>query len=246
MTLAPATLDVADGYWAAFLGVAREDLRPAAPLAVPHGEGLADYRGMYAQSFGAAPVVSLPAGLLERFGAPAAEQAGRGLVDDERWRAVFGARMDVVVGPAAIAYADSGTLADPDVEVVARRLGEADRAALDGLRHAVPALAWDHGGSQLGEETPVVGVFVEGVLAAAAGYEVWGGRIAHLAIATHPAHRGRGLGAAAVAIAARMALGAGLVAQYRALQSNTHSLSIARRLGFVPYATSLAVRLRDA
>lgn len=38
---------------------------------------------------------------------------------------------------------------------------------------------------------------------------------------------------------------AGLVAQHRALRSNTHSLRIARRLGFVPCAASLAVRLRD-
>ena len=43
----------------------------------------------------------------------------------------------------------------------------------------------------------------------------------------------------------RMVLDPGLMAQYRTLESNTHSMQIARRLGFEPYATSLAVRLRD-
>lgn len=35
----------------------------------------------------------------------------------------------------------------------------------------------------------------------------------------------------------------GLIAQYRTLASNAPSIGIARRLGFVGYAASLAVRL---
>jgi hypothetical protein len=46
--------------------------------------------------------------------------------------------------------------------------------------------------------------------------------------------------------AARTALKAALVPQYRALASNAPSLRIADRLGFVPYAASFAVRLREA
>lgn len=244
--LAAATLDAADGYWAAFLGVPRGQLRPAAPLVVPHAVGLAGYRGMYAQSFGgAAPVVSLPAELLARFGDDAAGAAAGGLVDDGRWRRVFGGRMDAVVGPAAIAYADAGTLRPSATNADLRPLADADRSALDALRRAVTDEEWAHGGSTM-QDGPVVGAFVDGALAAVAGYEVWGGRIAHLGIVSHPAHRGRGLGTAAVAGAARTALDAGLAAQYRTLASNTPSLRIARRLGFLPYATSLAVRLSDA
>lgn len=243
--LAPATIDTADGYWAAFLGVGREALRPAAPVAIPHAAELADYRGMYIQSFGAAPLVSLPADLLDSFGPAATEAALEGLEEDEdRWRAVFGERVDRLVGPAGIAYADAGTFRGLSIGAEMRPLMEADRPALDALRGAVPAEAWGHGGGGY-DGMPVFGAFVDGVLAARAGYEVWGGRIAHLGVVTHPAHRGRGLGAAVFASATRAALEAGLVAQHRALQSNTHSMHIARRLGFVPYATSLAVRLRD-
>lgn len=241
--LAPATLDAADGYWAAFLGVEREDLRPVSPVVVPHAAELADYRGMYAQSFGAAPVVSLPMALLTRSWAAAAEAAVGGLVDDDRWRGVFGDALDVVVGPAAISYADAATLRPASADAEVRPLGEADRPALDALRAAVTEVEWAHGGGDYGQ-APAFGVFVDGALAARAGYEVWDGRIAHLGVVTHPAHRGRGLGAAVFAHAARAALEAGLVAQHRALVSNPQSMSIARRLGFVPYATSLAARLR--
>lgn len=243
--LAPATLDIVDGYWAGFLGVPRSRLRPPRPLAVPHAAELSDYRGIYVQAFGAAPLVSLPAELLVPCGQAAAEAASQGLGEDaDRWHAVFGERVDRLVGPAAISYADAGTFRDPPSDAEMRPLTEADRPALDELRRAMPSVEWDHGSGDL-DGLPVFGAFADGVLAARAGYEVWDGRIAHLGVVTHPAHRGRGLGAAVFAFAARAALDAGLVAQHRALQSNTQSMRIARRLGFVPCATSLAVRLHD-
>ncbi len=179
------------------------------------------------------------------FGQAAAEAASQGLVEDaDRWRAVFGARVDRLVGPAVISYADAGTFRGVSVAAEMRPLTEADRPALDALRDSMPPDEWDHGSGDLAGK-PVFGAWVDGVLAARAGYEVWAGRIAHLGVVTHPAHRGWGLGAAVFASATRAALEAGLVAQHRALQSNTQSMRIAGRLGFVPCATSLAVRLRD-
>jgi GNAT superfamily N-acetyltransferase len=239
------TLEAVDAYWAAFLGVVRAELRPAEPRVVAHAE-LGDYRGMFAQSFGGAPVVSLPVELLEPFAAAVAGAAADGWAEDEdRWRAVFGERIQAIIGPAAVWCADAGTLrhAPAGAGVRTRVLGDADRPALDAFRSALSGQEWEHGGSEL-DSGPVIGAFAGGELAVVAGHEVWGERIAHLAIVTHPAHRGRGLGAAAVALAARTALDGGLIPQYRTLRSNTPSMSIARRLGFVPYATSLAVRLR--
>lgn len=246
--LAPATLEEVDGYWARFLGVSRDALRPPVPRAVPHtpadgDAGLGGYAGMYAQSFGGAPLVSLPGTLLERFGAAAAEAARGGLVDDERWGGVFGESVDCVVGPARIAYADARTFRPPVAGARVRPLEESDRPAVEALRRAVTPTEWEHGGSEPGE-TPLIGAFDGGALAAVAGYEVWGGRIAHLAIVTHPAHRRRRLGTAAVALAARTALDGGLIPQWRALAENTGSVALSRTLGFVPYAASLAVRLR--
>jgi GNAT superfamily N-acetyltransferase len=243
--LSRLTLDLLDDYWAGFLGITRERLRPARPLAVAHA-GLGDYAGMYAQSFGgAAPVVSLPPAMIARYGQAAADAAAGGLADDERWRGVFEDALEAVVGPAEIRYADAGTLRPARGDAGARLLGEADRPALERLRRACGATEWEHGGSELGPH-PVAGAFADAELAAVAGYEVWSGRIAHIAVLTHPAHRGRGLGAVVVRHVARAAVDAGLVAQYRTLASNTPSLGIADALGFVGYAVSLAVRLRLA
>ena len=85
-------------------------------------------------------------------------------------------------------------------------------------------------------------MFANGELIALAGYETWGGTIAHISIVTHPSHRNQGAGRTAVAGVTQHALRAGLLPQYRTLQSNQPSIRIAEALGFSAYATSMAVR----
>jgi predicted GNAT family acetyltransferase len=87
------------------------------------------------------------------------------------------------------------------------------------------------------------GRFVRDVLAALAGYEIWGERIAHIAVITHPAQRGRGYGAEAVSLLAEGIVARGMIAQYRTLNANTPSLRLGASLGFAPYAETLAIRL---
>jgi GNAT superfamily N-acetyltransferase len=240
--LSPEARAAADAYWARVFGCAPERLRPSGPLVVPHSPELADYSGFYLLTFGAAPVVSLPPPLLESHGARAAAAARDGLGDEARWRAVFGGMVEAVIGPAAIRYADRETLRplppDPDT----RLLTPHDAEVFAALRRAFTDSEWEDGGSELGEH-PVAGAFADRVLASIAGYEVWGEAIAHVSVVTHPAFRRRGLGAAAVSRIAAEALRRGLLAQYRALETNAPSLAIADRLGFQPYARSLAVRL---
>jgi RimJ/RimL family protein N-acetyltransferase len=120
-----------------------------------------------------------------------------------------------------------------------------DLPAVQALESACSPREWEHGGITVGEDV-AAGTFVGDELAALAGYEVWDGVIAHISVVAHPAHRGRGHAAAAVSLVTTTALERGLLAQYRALESNTPSLAVAERLGFQPYARSVAVRLRGA
>ncbi len=133
-----------------------------------------------------------------------------------------GVHVDGMVGPAWIGYADD--------------------AAIEGLHSACSALDWEHGG-QGSEATARIGVFKGGTLATLASYRIWGDRIAHISIISHPLFRNGGLARIAVSAITRHALDNNLVAQYRTLVSNTPSLAIANRLGFERYATSVVMRL---
>jgi predicted GNAT family acetyltransferase len=87
------------------------------------------------------------------------------------------------------------------------------------------------------------GVFMGEQLVAIAGYEAWGGGIAHISVVTHPDFRSQGFGRSAVAHLGERTIRAGLLPQYRTLESNQASIRLAESLGFQRYATSMAVRL---
>jgi RimJ/RimL family protein N-acetyltransferase len=153
-----------------------------------------------------------------------------------------GAATARLVGPAALAYADLATLR-PLPTAGTRLLTAADEAAHDYLAAACSPDDWAHGGSEFAL-LPLVGRFVRGQLVALAGYEPWGEQLAHIAVVTHPAHRGKGFGAEAVSLLAENVLARGMIAQYRTLVANEPSLRLGASLGFAPYAETLAIRLR--
>jgi len=172
-----------------------------------------------------------------------APRGADGLPTPESVETRLGARLERSVGPARLGYR-SHAPEPPAARGEVRRLAGADGTALARLRAAVRDEEWEHAGLDHAEE-PLHGVFADGRLLAAAGFERQGA-VAHLGVLTHPAARGRGLGTWAVAAAAGAAEAAGLLLQYQTLVSNRPSVRISTRLGFAPWATSLAARLAGA
>ncbi|MFL5581719.1 MAG: GNAT family N-acetyltransferase [Gemmatimonadaceae bacterium] len=233
-----------DEYWAEFLGRARDELRPGRAVVVAHAAQLEDYLGVYALELGGAPIVSAPPALAPALRARLAGLGPGALREPGSLLAALGDAARAVVGPAWIGYVDDlDAEAGDDGDV--RALDERDERLVDQLRAACAHEEWEHGGSEL-TDGAAMGAFVGETLVALAGYEVWGGRLAHIAVVAHPDHRGAGHATRVVRAAARRALEAGLVPQYRTLAANGASLAVARRVGFAWYATSLAVRLSSA
>lgn len=241
------TQTIVDGYWAGVFGCPVATLRPTRGVALPHA-GCGDYAGLYAMAFGGAPpVASVPLPLLRMASVGAARWTAHSIHDPEAISSVLGIRAGEIIGPAAVSYGDSGTLTPMRAAAGVRLLDASDRqdvAAVETLRQGCPDDDWEHGGSALGDG-PLVGAFVGGELAALAGYELWGGRLAHIAVVTHPAHRGQSHGRSVVRALADVALQRHLVPQYRAVEANAASLRLGLALGFVPYAVSVAIRLRE-
>ncbi|MFD8596725.1 GNAT family N-acetyltransferase [Kitasatospora sp. NPDC059646] len=94
-----------------------------------------------------------------------------------------------------------------------------------------------------GLTSPVFAVLAEdGRVLAACGYRTWPFGIAHLGVLTDPAHRARGLARRAASPAARHALAAGLLPQWRA--RIPASRRVAARLGFRELGTQLSLFIR--
>ncbi len=143
-----------------------------------------------------------------------------------------------LLGVASLAFADHGTIAPvaadaartastADVEVVMSKCSVAER---------------DESGL-LDMDTRWVTLGEDGEPAGAAGYEVWGGGLAHIGVAVAAGSRGRGLGARAATAAAVHAIGLGLVPQWRCRQDNLASVRVGERLGFVRIGEQIAIDL---
>ena len=240
--LYPETLRAVDGWWTSVFGCDETGLFPRHATIYPRPAGDA-FHGVYAMAFGAAaPVATVDPPLLATAKTPLRFALSAGLAADASiWAAIFEDEVEAVVGPAAVRCADRGTFRPITAEGSVRTLAPEDEPAVARLRAASPPVEWEHGGSEIVH--PQAGAFAGDELVALAGYETWGNRIAHISVITHPAHRGRGLGTAVVSHVAVLALDRRLVPQYRTLEANAPSIAIAERLGFEPYARSLAVRL---
>jgi GNAT superfamily N-acetyltransferase len=240
MPLSAPTLAELTGYWAGFFGCPPAALAAGGVQILPHAE-LDAYRGLYCFRRGDTALVSVPPDELARWHALLAGLDAAALTDAALMAGRLGLAAAQLIGPAALAYADAATLR-PLPTAGTRLLTALDEAAHGALRAACPPVEWEHGGSELGL-LPLSGRFVRDALAALAGYEIWGERIAHIAVITHPAQRGRGYGAEAVSLLAEGVVARGMIAQYRTLNANTPSLRLGASLGFAPYAETLAIRL---
>jgi RimJ/RimL family protein N-acetyltransferase len=238
-SLDASVLKLVDSYWAQFFGCAPEALRADTPQIVA-SPGSGACAGCYLMEFGGAPVVSMP--LDESESSRAAIQQWRaGVVRRPALvQAIFGQRVTARVGPAYVGYTDR-THFRPVTLNTARWLTDQDEEAVNALREACAVEEWEHGGSGF-RPTEMAGAFKGHELAALASYQIWGEQIAHIAIVTHPTFRGQGYATEAVSRLTQNVLERMLVPQYRTLEGNAPAMAVARRLGFVHYATSLALR----
>lgn len=231
-----------DAYRAQQLGVAADVLHSSDVVVVSHGPGLEGYHGVYALRCGDALVVSAPDALRADLESAVAGSKAAAAFDATVLSGTLGGRVERVVGPAWIGYADSTDIYVEDVR--GSRLLDADDAnALLRLREACDPGEWEHSGIDLAV-VPIFGVHDDGALIAAASWKQLDDRILHVGFVTHPAHRGRGFGRAVAAAITADGVRQGAIMQWQTLTSNMPSLAVGRALRYQYRFDSLALRLR--
>lgn len=143
-----------------------------------------------------------------------------------------------LLGVASLAFADHGTVAP----VAAEAARTASTAEVEVVMSKCSVEERDESGL-VDMDTRWVSLGEDGEPAGAAGYEVWGGGLAHLGVAVAAGSRGRGLGVRAATAAAAHAIGVGLVPQWRYRQDNVASARVGERLGFVRIGEQVAIDL---
>lgn len=235
-------LAAVDAEWCAGLGCPPERLhRPGVHL-TPGGKALAGYEHVYLARLGPVVLVYCPPDQVE-----AALKVLWGLAPDEVFSPEGAARLGgdrtvQVLGPSRHAFLDQDHFRPAD-GTGGERLAADDPDLFD-LRRACGEAEWGEAGFgvQPGED-PLYGIRQADHLVAAGNLTSYRGHPADVGVLTHPAHRGRGLGRSLVSRMVEDALVTTEIVRYRALVSNTASLSVAARLGFVPRGENLVARL---
>jgi len=230
-----------DAGWAEVFGIDAGELRAPGVRVVVDAPGLRGYRGVYLLRLYDGCVVSAHPAVADRVhagvrGATVAEVFDPVFVG--AWAAEHGGR---VLGPSWHGYLLRSDLQLP-ADARARLLGPGDADALDELRAVVGEADWIEGGF-VHRADALWGVYEGAHLAAAGNMTDFDGAPADVGLVTRPDARGRGL---ATAVAASMCAAAAPdipLLRYRALTTNTASLRVARRLGFVGHGANIAVRL---
>ncbi|MFD8009518.1 GNAT family N-acetyltransferase [Streptomyces sp. NPDC058955] len=144
------------------------------------------------------------------------------------------------LGPAALAYVSPEGFRPTEAGALSVERLPARHPALRRLEES--AGDDDAGEAALDEITsPAFVVRRQGRVVAAAGYQAWPHRTAHICVLTAPAERGRGLARVTGSAAVAHALAAGLLPQWRARPPA--SRRVAASLGFVELGFQLSVEL---
>ncbi|MFJ2738550.1 GNAT family N-acetyltransferase [Streptomyces sp. NPDC087440] len=144
-----------------------------------------------------------------------------------------------VLGPAALFYADGSTFLPTHEAAGVEEHADVGRFLGPLLARVDQAEAEESALTDI--DSPAFCLGSGGGIVAAAGYEVWAGRAAHLSVLVAPEVRGRGLARAVASAAVAHALDAGLLAQWRARP--VPSQRVARALGFRELGAQLSVRV---
>ncbi|MFJ7496797.1 GNAT family N-acetyltransferase [Streptomyces sp. NPDC097727] len=156
---------------------------------------------------------------------------------------VLRARLPVadVLGPAALAYLSGADFRPMSTDRTVTRVPAGHPGLLALLTKAGQE---DAGESGLDEISSPAFVVFDGVeVVAAAGYQAWPGRTAHLSVLTAPEHRIRGLARTVASAAVAHALDTGLMPQWRARPEPSRRVTHA--LGFQKVGAQLSIRLDD-
>lgn len=123
-----------------------------------------------------------------------------------------------------------------------RMLTQSDAPALDELHGACPWSEVDNAYVEIDQDA-VSGAFVaDKLVAAASAYELDG--FLDLGVLTHPSHRGKGLGKAAISALCSSLIDRDKLFQYRCHDSLHSSIGIAHSIGFTKYFEMQAVVLK--
>lgn len=228
-------VDQVDDWWSDLFGIDRDEVWRAVTVTVQTHTRLEGYEGFFVAWRAEGVHVSLPAAADPAIAVALASAGLPALQTPDYWASFAASVHGRLIGPSTHHYLD----VDPGTDDRVVRMG-LDHVA--GLRARVSADEWWESGFSDDDVEAGFGIIEDGELVAAATLSTWDGKPRDIGVLVAPAHRGRRLVDAVGRTAASHAIREHGLARWVARTDNRGSLGAARRLGFDPWCTQLAIR----
>ena len=227
------TLSALRTYYAHLFGIDSQDLWRGVTVRT-HGERLDGYEGYYVASRGDGVHVSVPTSADPEVMHELASFPVDALQTPAFWEQFAAQRSLRVIGPSTHSYLD----VDPGLVDEVVPVNDGDLESL--LRQVDEAVSAESGWD---DDPPYTfGLREDGLLVAASNLNVFHHRPRDIGVIVAPACRGRGHSIRVGRHAASMAIREHGFARWGARNSNFASLAAARRVGFEPWCSQLAIR----
>lgn len=229
-----------DSYWSEFFGVEHLSKLTDPILVLPHRD-LQGFRGAWIFKKQKQFIFSVPQAELDWV----KEYVQRNQTSDFHAlnvvQKLFGNRIERIVGPAFQGFMGPGDSLEflADIQVIDF---ESQAADLQALASSAPDDEWSNSSIDRHPKN-IFGIYVEDQLVAVSNYHLKRAFFGFIGVYTHPLFRGLGYGRRVVQAAIVSMLQEQRTPMYQTLMSNTAAIALAKRLGFIQYGTSLAVRL---
>ncbi len=243
MTSGMSVTSTVDALWARIFAMEPAVLRAPGVRVVADAPGLGGYQGLWLLRLGEGCTIGAPEHLADEVRDRVRPRTADDVFTPETARELAGEHAGLVFGPSIHAYLDSSTLVRPG-PCDARRLGDEAERVLEPLRSAMDPDEWAEGGFD--HDGELWAAFEEGRIVAAGNMtDFFGSECDDVGLATHPDHRGRGLGTRLAGAMIEAVLPSRPVVRYRALATNLASRAVCRKLGFADDGANIAVRPRS-
>jgi GNAT superfamily N-acetyltransferase len=231
-----------DSFWVNdFFGCSLSDLKSKNDIVCPH-RYLTSYNGLFVMKINNKFMISAPDELVSNI--KQMINNGYDLFDLSVYQSHLPIGIEHYISSSWIGYADSANVKNlTDSTMVLTKTDKYYSMVFDDLQKNCDDIEWSYSGLDKNCEHIAVHI-IDNQIASAASYGLWGDKIAHIGIITHPQYRGKGFATNTLLSLTDLIISRNLIPQYRTLCSNISAIKVAEKCDFKKYATHIFIRLQ--
>jgi RimJ/RimL family protein N-acetyltransferase len=234
-------IETINSFWAyEYFGCSISDIKNSRDIVCPHLY-LKGYNGIFIMRINNKYIISTPEEKV--FALSKITNCGLDLFDICVLQKALNDEISRYIGPCWIGYFDDTSDFITNSTQILTKSDIAWESVFEDLQKNCDKTEWSYSG--IDKKLNCIAVqYNENKIVAAAPYVLWGNKVAHIGVITHPDFRNKGFGTNVITAITKAIKEKGLIPQYRTLCLNMPAIRAAIKCGYKEFAYHISVRLK--